>query len=286
MRYNKNIHPKAMALKSFLGHVNKIIGGLNYSKDELIVVNYHGTPNKFIKNFESQVVFFKKHFEVINPFDLENYFRGTLKSNRCKLLFTFDDGLRNNLLAANILEQNGIRAFYFLVPEFIETNVQKQKAYYIKYIRPTINEYLDSLPEDFEAMNWEDIKQLISKGNRIGSHTYSHTLIAEISNETNSKNEIIQSKHYLEKRTGTNVNSFCSINNTLVSVGKKEKELIQENYMFHFTTLPGYNGEQKNPLFIKRRNIESFWLNGAVYFSVGKIDINRWAKKVEEYSSF
>jgi peptidoglycan/xylan/chitin deacetylase (PgdA/CDA1 family) len=284
MLYNKHIHPKAMLVKSFLGHIQRFLGDLQYPIDELIVVNYHGTPQKFIQNFELQVLFFKKNFDIINPFELEDYFSGKLKTKRCKLLFTFDDGLKNNLYAAKTLASFGIKAFYFLVPEFIETKTGEQKQYYIKNIRPVINAAIDSEPEDFEAMNWNDVSELLKEGNRIGSHTYTHTLIAETSDSSNSEKEIVESQQYLETNTTKQINSFCSINNTLHSVGKKEKELIEKNYAFHFTTLPGYNFIQKNPLYIKRRNIESYWLQGAVYFAIGKTDLKRWLARVKQYS--
>ncbi len=277
------INQSANKKKKVNGQLKRPFGGFMYNKDELFVVNYHSTPKKFMDNFESQVLFFKKHFNVINPFELEKFFFEKTKQTRCSLLFTFDDGLKNNLHAAKLLKKHGITAFYFLVPEFIETDKTKQKTYYTQHIRQYTNPYIDSESEDFDALSWDEINKLLSEGNRIGSHTYTHTLLAATSNNANSLVEIKNSKLYFENRTGSNINSFCSINNTLLSVGKLEKKMIAENYMFHFTTLPGYNGGNKNPLFIKRRNIECYWLAGAVYFALGKWDLFRWRGLIEKY---
>jgi hypothetical protein len=75
---------------------------------------------------------------------------------------------------------------------------------------------------------------------------------------------------------GCSITSYCSINNTLESTGPKEKKLIAENYTYHFTTFPGSNIHPKDPLFIKRRNIECFWLKGAMYYALGNWDLRRW----------
>jgi len=284
MRINLKLHSKSILIKSLIGNTLLPFKNLSYSKEELIVVNYHSTPKKFIINFEHQLKLFKELFDIINPNQLEDYFEGKLNSGKPKLMYTFDDGLKNNLYAAEILKNHNIGAFYFLVPDFIETEKSKQKDFYLKNIRPIVNKEIDSEPEDFEALNWEEIKRLINNGNSIGSHTQTHTIIGGKFSEEVIKKEIIGSKQHIEQKIGIKINAFCSINNTLLSVGKSEKKLIKENYTFHFTTLPGYNSISKSTQFIKRRNIECFWPDGAVYFALGKSDLSRWQKKIVAYN--
>jgi hypothetical protein len=283
MKYNPKIHSPAHLLKSIFGHAEYLFTGLNYASDELIVVNYHSTPAKFIDEFRSQIRFFQRKFNIISPADLGNYFAGSIKSSKCMLLITFDDGLKNNLNAAKVLDEFSIKAFFFLVPAFLNCKSSQQKDYYLKHIRPQVNHVIDELEEDFSAMNDSDIQGLLAKGHAIGSHTYTHALVASKSDEANSEKEVVNSKSELEKRFGLPVSSFCSINNTLESIGSKEKKIVEGHYQFHFTTIPGLNATQKNPLFIRRRNIECFWLKGAVYFALGKWDLKRWKAKEEEY---
>jgi peptidoglycan/xylan/chitin deacetylase (PgdA/CDA1 family) len=286
MRYRPDIHPLSMVIKSFLGRLEFFSGKLRYAEGELLVVNYHSTPDKFLFNFESQVKFLKKHFTIIDPAQLGNYFLGkTFRSGKSLLLFTFDDGLKNNLGAASILEKHGIKAYFFIVPAFIDAAVTSQKNYYVNYIRPVINPKIDREPKDFESMSWEEVKLLIGKGHAVGSHSYTHTLIAEQSGQSNSAKEIVESKNCIEKNVGVTINAFCSINNSLTSVGSKEKKMIAQEYTFHFTTLPGLNSENKDPLFIKRRNIEAFWLKGAVCYALGKMDLSRWKSRIDAYNA-
>ena len=275
-----------MLFKSIFGRIEKNLNGLNYDDNELIVVNYHSTPKKFIHNFESQIISLKKMFHILNPDQLDNYYSGKKpKQDKNYLLITFDDGLKNNLFAAEVLEKHHLRAFFFIVPKFVDTASNEQKNYYIKNIRPVINTNIDNEEADFTALSWSEIGTLVGKGHAVGSHTYTHTLVAQQSDWNNSEFEIVESKRYLAKKLGISIESFCSINNSLLSVHEKEKKLISENYHYHFTTLPGLNAEGRNPLFIKRRNIESHWLKGAVYYALGKSDLPRWKNRIKQYEN-
>ncbi|MGZ3884481.1 MAG: polysaccharide deacetylase family protein [Bacteroidia bacterium] len=260
------------------------MSGLSYPGNELIVLNYHSTPEQFISNFSAQLDILKRDFNIISPDDLRRYYSPDgLKSEKCSLLFTFDDGLKNNKHALQELEKNNIRALLFVVPDFISCNPLKQSAFYQKNIRLHINRHVDSREEDTTALSWSELRDIVRHGHEIGCHTLTHTLEAGKSGAGNSEAEIVKSKAVIEQELGIKVDSFCSINNTLQSVGKKEKELIGQHYRFHFTTLPGYNGINKDPLFIKRRNVEAHWLKGALYFATGQRDLGRWKEKIAAY---
>jgi len=272
-------------VKNTLGHFEKKCGGLRYAKNELLVVNFHSTPKKFIPHFKEQVIFLKKRFHIIDPSQLTNYFDGSLKPETCALLFTFDDGLKNNLYAAGVLNELGIRALFFVVPGFIDTPANGQKQFYLQHIRQRVDPSIDGEPEDLTAMSWQELKELCAAGHEIGAHTLTHTLVAKNSSLQNSENEILSCKTRIETALNGKVNAFCSINNTLESTGKKEKELIEKNYTFHFTTLPGYNASNQNRHFIKRRNIECFWPWGAFYYAMGQWDLKRWSEKIRVYEN-
>jgi len=278
------IHKIPHVIKSLLGTLEFLFYTPKYNNNELVVVNYHGTPSKFLKNFKKQVNFLTKIYQPLNATDIDSYFNGKLSNQKPFILFTFDDGLKNNLNAAKYLAEKKISAFFFLIPSFIECEENLQANYYKTNIRPIINPYIESEKEDTTSLSWDETRELINLGHVVGCHTHTHTLISDKSTAENSVFEIIASKKVLENKLNSEIISFCSINNTLLSVGKKEKTIISENYTCHFTTIPGLN-EHPNPLFIKRRNIESFWLLGAVKFSIGKFDLKRWKKYIQEYNS-
>jgi peptidoglycan/xylan/chitin deacetylase (PgdA/CDA1 family) len=280
--FDPRIHSLTHLAKAFLGNL-AFSDELNYPSNELLVLNYHSTPKKLIPAFKSQLEFFKEHFNIIGAHQLsEFYSEKGLKGNKGHLLFTFDDGLSNNRYALDVLSENSINAFVFVVPGFINCPGGDQKQYYIRNIRPIINPKIDCEKEDFAALSWADLRRIVDQGHHIGSHTMTHSMVAG-ADENTLLNEIVESKKLIEKQLHVKVNSFCSINDSLKSVGSAEKKQIAGNYSYHFTTLPGYNSIDRDPLFIKRRNIEVFWLEGAVKFAVGKKDLRRWREKIDQY---
>lgn len=274
------MHSFSQRLKNISGNILSLLGDDLYPSAELLVVNYHGTPKKFIPEFMKQLEYLNRMFTVIGPQDLLNYYSGKrIESNKPLLLLTFDDGIKNNLRAADVLEKRNQKAFYFVIPGFIEAAPGEQKSFFRANIRPSFNEKLFDAEDDLIPMSWSDLSSLSSSGNSIGSHTYTHTLVAGSSSEENSTREIAGSKEIIERKINRMADSFCSINNTLLSVGKKEMQIIRENYQFHFTTIPGSNFSGKDRYFIRRVNIETHWLPGALKYALGKTDRLRWARK-------
>ena len=119
------------------------------------------------------------------------------------------------------------------------------------------------------------MKSLIDKKNAVGSHTLSHRMNKNNLNLDNHK-EIIVSKKIIEEQLNIEINSFCSINNSINSINKNATKKI-ENYSFHFTTIAGNNTEKN--IFNKRINIEAFWSKYQFLFALEKINNLRWKRK-------
>lgn len=272
------------AIKSIVGQAEFAIqGGYGYGRGELIVVCMHSTPQDRIAEFSDLVTQLTKHFKPLHPSRLRDYFSGTGGvSDGPYILFTFDDGLKNNLLSAKILAEKQMQAIYFVVPDFIDAANQDQ--YYRTNIRPLVDEKIDHEPEDTTAMSIEDLKMLVSLGHVIGSHTSSHLLAAGQS-ENQLVRELVDSKRIIEEWIGQPVLHFASPNNSLLSVDKAAAEFIAANYVFHHTTLPGINESNENPQCIFRRNIEVFWTKGQIRFALGHWDLARWKRRTDSFQA-
>ena len=61
VKFSKKIHAKMDLIKIFLGFIEYNLFGSHYNKDNLIVLNYHGVPSKFLNNFESQINYLKEN---------------------------------------------------------------------------------------------------------------------------------------------------------------------------------------------------------------------------------
>jgi peptidoglycan/xylan/chitin deacetylase (PgdA/CDA1 family) len=80
-----------------------------------------------------------------------------------------DDGLKNNLRAAETLDQYGVSGCFFICPSMIgEKDFQKIKAFSASRLHFPPVEFLD----------WEDVAALQGRGHEIGGHTLSHINIA------------------------------------------------------------------------------------------------------------
>lgn len=277
MNFNSVIHSKFHVAKAIIGSIT--FPFFSGEKDQLIVLNYHGTQKKFIPNFIDQLNFLEKNYEIISPLEFNDLITGVKPVKGKKLLLTFDDGIKNNRLAIEVLNKRNISAYFFVVPAFIDTPKKDQKKYFIENIRPVINPFIDDDINDFLALSWDDLEE-ISKKHILGCHTYSHTMIKDSLNEDDLKKEVLKSKEIIENSIKFKISSFCSINNTLLTIGKKEKQLIEKNYSYHFTTFGG-NNLNIDPFLIKRINIESHWLKGALKFALSPFEFNRWTKKIE-----
>ena len=86
------------------------------------------------------------------------------------IVFSSDDGFKNNLKAAEILNRYDAKACFFINPGIIgETDFKRIEKY--------CTETLRFPPVGF--LNWDDVAQLQKWGHEIGSHTMMHMNIAE-----------------------------------------------------------------------------------------------------------
>lgn len=283
MKFNSQLHSKNFFIKGILGKIESTFGNISKNRNDILVLNYHGIQKAFIDNFDQQLQFLLQHFSPISPEEFEKEIdnKNINQTNKPKFLLTFDDGILNNLNAINILEKYNIKAYFFIIPDFV--NSKKPKEFFIRNIRPVINSHIDSNAEDFSPLSWEQIQEIIRKGHQIGSHTSSHTLTSESSDEELTY-EIIESKKVLEEKLNCKIRSFCSINNTFASVNKNAARLIRLHYDFHFTTIAGKN-IPFNQFAIKRVNVEAFWPDNTFRYAIGKWELKRWkekAKKIDE----
>ena len=266
--------------------IKNLLGVIVWKKQpimpQLVVINYHGTPKKYITNFENQIKFLLHNYEILTPEIFEKIANSDKPIVGRKLLITFDDGMRNNNHAFEILKKYNISAYVFVIPEFVDKTNIYQKEYYLEHIRPKVDQNFGLEDEDFQTLNWKELSQL-SNFHTIGSHSNSHQMLANMSEQLLEK-EILFSKIKIYQNINKSPSTFCSINNTLNTVSPKASSLIAQNYDFHFTTFPGNNIPIEKQL-IKRVNIESHWPINAIKWALSPQDWNRYAVKITKYKN-
>jgi hypothetical protein len=104
-----------------------------------------------------------------------------------------DDGFKNNLNAAEILNSFGIKACFFICPSVI--GVQNFDA-----ISRFCKEKLHFPPIEF--LSWDEVEKLQKNGHEIGAHTISHVNIAKLA-QSEMEDEIGNCYEVIKHRCGS-----------------------------------------------------------------------------------
>jgi peptidoglycan/xylan/chitin deacetylase (PgdA/CDA1 family) len=88
------------------------------------------------------------------------------------LAFSFDDGLKNCLHAASVLEDYGARSCFFVCPGILG---ETRSDVVDDFCRQRLH-----VPP-LEMMGWADAEHLLSRGHEIGGHTVTHRDLAHLS---------------------------------------------------------------------------------------------------------
>ena len=113
----------------------------------------------------------------------------TSQIDKSYLAFSFDDGLKTCLKAAEILQRWGATACFFVCPQIVgETNSEKIRAF--------CQQQLWHGPVEF--MDWDDLACLKSQGHEIGGHSTGHFNLAEMTMKTRAK-DLMLTKSQIEE---------------------------------------------------------------------------------------
>lgn len=210
-------------------------------KNRTLIIAYHTVDQT---NFEKQIKFLHKYYNVISFDDIDNPKINSKKGK--KIIITFDDGYKNNLdIAYPILKKYDIPATIYVTTEFIEKNTY---AWWDRILNSNTKLNLPELknnspqniekfvfqktglkpnskkPSKYKFMNWMELKQ-ISDIFTIGSHTVTHPILTQIPIRL-AKNEIQNSKSIIEKKLKIKVNHFAYPNGNF---NEKLINLVKEN---------------------------------------------------------
>lgn len=143
------------------------------------------------KGFEQMIKMFSEDFDFISYSEaVERIVSG--KIDKPYMAFSSDDGFKNNLVAAEILERYGATACFFLNPGTIGLTDLDQ-------IRDHCATRLHFPPVEF--LNWSEVDNLQKRGHEIGSHTMWHAKLSECTTEE-VEQDMLASKAALEVKCG------------------------------------------------------------------------------------
>lgn len=144
------------------------------------------------KKFDDLLKTLSKHHEFISYSDaVDRVLKGNI--DRPYVCFSSDDGFKNNIKAAEILNSYNAKACFFVNPLLIgEKRFDRLNVYCRDVLRFPVVDFLD----------WNDIESLQLAGHEIGGHTMAHMNIAEAS-EGQINDDLGQTFNILNERCGS-----------------------------------------------------------------------------------
>lgn len=243
------------------------------------IVSYHRTEKLNTHKLERHFRFFASHYLPATWNDLEAQITGTSPWTQPKpgLMIAFDDGgLTNFTVARPLLRRFGFTGIFLISPEWIDTPAEEQPAYASAH-------RIDAAEQGREAglaMSWPQIQQLVSEGDKIVSHTYSHHWFSSSDSQEILFKEIATSKSLLEERLNISIDTFGWVGGETEVYQPSAFQLIKEaGYRYVLSTVLGLNHPHTNPFFIRRTALSDGWPLAQVRFWLLPVSDRRYQCK-------
>lgn len=226
-----------------------------YNNNFIRVVNYHDTKAEYAKNFEKQLKWYKRHYDNVSYDDFRKFIGGEKKyTDRPGIMLTFDDGFKQNkTVGAKLLHEYGFTGYFFVSSDLVDKD---------KY------------------MSTDDLKDLIKENHVIGCHTATHHRMDVSDTEETLYKEIVDSKKTLERKTESEITSFCWVGGEEEHYTKEAANKIKSSgYRYSFMTNSEVLTPNTNPLQIQRTNVETFWNMALLRFQLSGYQDKRYKGK-------
>lgn len=224
--------------------------------------------------FERQVRYYKKHYNIINFSELQKFVEsGGLPKNA--LIITFDDGYRDNYeYAYAVLKKYGVKATIFVTVRHVDNRELfwwDRVAYGLKRDQKSEQEVRDKIGQlkrlsnedrakkvetDFPAdgngqldqmLTWAQINEMSEDGIEIGSHTMTHPTLSKLEKPEDLEFELSESKRILAERTHKEILAMSYPTGGPDSYNDQTIEYLKKSgYTFAATYIHGTNEINNN----------------------------------------
>jgi peptidoglycan/xylan/chitin deacetylase (PgdA/CDA1 family) len=245
------------------------VGAANGANDALLrVLLYHkvndGPPAPLtvsLAQFDEQLTRLRElEYSVVDLDAVLAHYREGSALPRRPVLITFDDGYQDNVEnAAPALRRHGYPSVVFVPIAYLDGP------------QPLPHERRATLGgRRHRTVDWEMLAELESAGMRVESHGISHSPFPRLTNAEAAR-ELALSKLRLEARLGRPVRAFAYVKG---AVGRRHLPLVaQAGYELAFTSTPGLNAPNANPLLLRRYNVEPYALRTFDLVLAGTCDL-------------
>jgi len=215
-------------------------------KPRIQFLYFHHVFDDEVSNFEKLILKLRKKNNFISYSDAISRIENNL-IDKPYIVLSSDDGFKNNLNAAKILDKYNIKCCFFINPDSIGLkDFVKIKNYCkIKLNMPPV-----------EFLDWEDLLFLNKNGHEIGSHSMDHLNFSTL-NEQEAKNNLIKAIDVLKKKC-FKIEHFAYPYGRLIDFNKISFDAVFKSGYHSCSSairgchFPSKNNIEKNNLLLKR----------------------------------
>ena len=222
-------------------YTKRIFNSKNYRRSDFRILLYHEISQHEVKRFARQIDSFLKNWAFVDPNILGQVLSERKSEDVKQLMLTFDDGFSSDFrIAQEVLNPRGIKAIFFVIPEFINSaSNEEQEEFIYEQLYPGAKR--QKVPAHLRSMSWEQVKLLSSQGHVIGSHSTSHKRLSSIVGDNELRHEIADSGRVIESIIGKKVEHFAYPFGNLSSLSLSALKVASDNYKYVYSGMRGSN---------------------------------------------
>lgn len=223
-------------------------------RSRVVVVYYHRIGwvdflSKPVRQFRRDVAYLRRHYRCMTMRQAVELLQSGKPIRGKVAVITFDDGYRDNYLAAlPVLMHAQMPATFFVTTGYVGTErlfphdqAARQRG--------------QSARDDWAKLSWDELRQMQQAGMEIGSHTVDHTDMGQADRQT-LRRELTQSLADLQRELGQRPRCFCfpwgeRANTSPLAL----EELRAAGYYAAATTVPGTIRRDDDLLLLRRVDI-------------------------------
>lgn len=251
----------------------KLVLKLIPAKKGLIFLTLHHVEDRDFEWLGNILDYLKKDYDFINISDIDQTDFINCQSANKKIVLTFDDAFKcHKRIADCILAPRDIKALFFVPTEFVGlTGLDAFEFTRQKFFPKSSPKTLEK--GSYDAMDWDDLKNLVKSGHTIGSHTRSHPALSNTP-ETQLNSEISESADFLEEKLNIEISHFAYPFGSIADVSSPAFNEAKKRFEWAYSNIRGMIKDSPCRHFIYRQNIvpkSPIWLIEAIV--KGQLDI-------------
>ncbi len=220
-------------------------------RSRIVIIYYHrigwvDVLSKPTSALRADLQYLARHYDCMTLSALCELLASGKKIRRKVAVVTFDDGYRDNYLAAfPELKRAGIPATFFVATGFIGT-----ERVFPHDARAAASHV--TAREDWPKMTWDELREMQQAGMEIGSHTVDHVNMGK-ADEMTVRQQAIESLAALNRELGERPRCFCYPWGKREDTSEVSRHVLREaGYVAAVTTQPG-TVRRDDDLFALRR---------------------------------